>query len=525
MGIAECVGADDFEPALIGEELHGRFDTVERRRGGVVPGRGIAPPVGLPGIRLRLPLVAGAHFLPGVNPEGHQRQGDECRRQCCLEERRRPEPVERGAEIGEPPRPDLQRERHEQRRKRQHHEPIGNQRRPHEAEPVELAPADRAATEIPGGEPVEPAVARQEAGEDQRRHAEGVGGKPVAHEGMEQHHPGRPDDERRDEKPAEDQGEHRELERHRDPRLESLHQERDRDRQRREGHDHQRHHGIGQHLPGEHAGGGDGAGAMDPGKAHAFLADEAFDGVKEDQQSEEEAEGPARDTRRGAGRHELLGVERPGAQGRCGPGLDEDQRPEQPQPRALQQRPGLLSEDRSDRRHKSRQTDRRGRQCSARGHRGMLDRRRPRGAGGGEQAVGISHASIVMLGMGKPPTGGPHGREPYAHEDQPAAKKKAVGNDAGGVVVGDAPVLGEKRAREPPKSGRLDRLHEPVDPARQPLGVEVPEEEDPGDDHHNRQRKNEHRLPRPHPGPHRHPAGEDHHRQGKPDKRRQVAPQ
>ena len=100
---------------------------------------------------------------------------------------------------------------------------------------------------------------------------------------MEQHHPGRPDDERRDEEPAEDQGEHRELQRHRDPCLEALHEERDRDRQRREGDDHQCHHRIGEHLPGEHAGGGDGASPMNPGKAHTFLAHEAFDRVKEDQ--------------------------------------------------------------------------------------------------------------------------------------------------------------------------------------------------------------------------------------------------
>ena len=225
---------------------------------------------------------------------------------------------------------------------------------------------------------------------------------------MEKHHPGRPDDERRDEEPAEDEGEHRELERHRDPCLEALHEERDRDRERREGDDHERHHGIGEHFAGEHAGGGDGAGPVDPGKAHAFLAYEALDGVEENQQSEEEAEGPARDGRRGAGGHQRLGVERPGAQGRCGPGLDEDQRPEEPQARALQQRPGLLPEDRSDRLNKAGEANRRGRKGSACGHCGMLDRRRPRGTGGGEKALGIPHAPIVMLGMRQPPAGGPH---------------------------------------------------------------------------------------------------------------------
>ncbi len=75
---------------------------------------------------------------------------------------------------------------------------------------------------------------------------------------------------------------------------------------------------------------------------------------------------------------------------------------------------------------------------------------------------------------------------------------------------------------EPAEAGRVDRLHEPVRPAGQPLGIEAPEEEPTAEEDHQRQGEDDDRLPGPHPRPQRHAAGEDHERQPKKDGRQQI---
>ena len=460
-----------------------------------------------------------------MDGERQHRHGGERWPREPAQQRARRQAIDDAAQVGRPPRPTGERRDHEERRQRQHEQAVGDDGRPHEGEPVELAPG-QAAPQVPHRDPVERTELRGEAGADQRGEGDPVDGEAVAHERVQQRHERRPDDQRRRQQAAEHQREHRQFEADCEPGRRLLPQQHRADGERGAGDDHERQHGVGEHLAREHRRGGHRGGAVDGVHPAALLADEALDGVEEQQQAEQQRQRLEHAGRRRAGRHQRLGVEGALAEAQRAPCLQQDDRAEQPDAGRAQQRACLGGEHVPRRRQESGRARRAGGHGPARSERSGRVGAAPRGVGRRlrQQRRRLADAQVVVAIAREPPAGGPHRQQADGDEGEAAGEERRVRRERGRVVEGDAAVLLDEVAQHPPQPRRVGELEQFVDPRRQPHRLEVPDEEQAADDEDYRQREDEHRLPRAHAEPARDAADEDRSRQHGDQQRLQVVP-